>query len=101
MKYFAEVINNIVTNIVQTENDSIEGIHTSGKFIEFCQEGSFRANPAAIGGSYDPEKDVFIPLKIYDSWIFNTETLKWEAPVPKPEGPAAWDEENQRWNTPE
>ena len=101
MKYFAEVVDGIVINIVQSENDFIDGVYTKGSFIEFSQDGSFRYNPAAIGGRYDKNKDAFIPLKIHNSWTLNEETLKWEAPVAKPEGPAAWDEENQRWNTPE
>lgn len=101
MKYFAEVVGDTVINIVQSENDFIEGIYTEGSFIEYCPDGSFRYNPASIGGKYNKEKDGFIPIKIYNSWIFNEETLKWEPPVTKPEGPAIWDEENLRWNTPE
>lgn len=101
MKYFAEVISGEVVNIVQSENDYIEGIQTKGKFIEFSYEGLFRSNPASIGGIYDEEKDAFILKKPYNSWTLNEETLKWEPPVAKPEGPAAWDEVNQLWNTPE
>ncbi len=101
MKYFAEVINNTVVNLVQTEEDSLDNFPTNGKFIEYSEDGSFRYNPAAIGSQYNAERDAFIPLKIHESWTLNEETLKWEAPVPKPEGPAAWDEANQRWNTPE
>jgi hypothetical protein len=37
----------------------------------------------------------------YHSWILNTSTYKWEPPIAKPEGLAAWDELNNRWNSPE
>lgn len=38
----------------------------------------------AIGQTYSRELNGFIPPKPYESWILNEETLKWEAPVPKP-----------------
>lgn len=101
MKYFAEVVNSVVVNVVQTEQDDLNNFPTSGRWIEYSEDGSFRYNPAQIGGTYDQAKDGFVPLNLHDSWTLNEETLKWEAPVAKPEGPAAWDEENQRWNTPE
>lgn len=101
MKYFAEVVNNKVINIVQTEEDSLDFMPTDGKFIETSPEGLFRFNAASIGGDYNLEKDGFVQIKPYDSWTFNEDTLRYDPPVVKPEGPAAWDEINQRWNTPE
>lgn len=41
----------------------------------------FRKNYAGIGGTYDPVNDAFIPLKPYPSWVLNTDTFLWEAPV--------------------
>lgn len=99
MKYFAEIKNGIVVNLVQTEQDNLDGM--PGVYIEYSQSGEFRKNPAEIGSSYDQDNDAFIPKKIHESWIWNNETFKWDPPVSKPDGPAAWDEENQVWNTPE
>jgi hypothetical protein len=47
------------------------------------------------------DKDAFISPKPLPSWTLNADTLKWEAPIPKPAGPAAWDEISQVWNTPD
>ena len=39
------------------------------------------------------------PEQPYPSWVWNTETLRWEAPVPYPDdnNDYEWDEENQQW----
>ena len=96
MKYFAEVTNGIVTNICVSEEDSL-----GSNWIEYSPDSDFRYNPAAVGCEYNSIRDAFIPLKPYASWTLNDETLKYEPPIAKPEGPAAWDEHNQKWNTPE
>ncbi len=41
-------------------------------------------NEPGIGRNYDETLNAFIEPKPYPSWILNTETGKWEAPVPKP-----------------
>jgi hypothetical protein len=53
-----------------------------------------------VGGVYDQNVQKFIDLKPYESWILNSE-FEWESPVPKPQGPAVWNESDQSWNTPE
>ena len=65
----------------------------------------FRKNHAAIGYTYDEDKDAFIPPKptLYPSWILNKDTCQWEPPIEKPSGETpenryVWDEENQQWN---
>ena len=39
------------------------------------------------------------PAQHYDSWVWNTETLSWEAPVPYPDDGKfyEWDEDTQSW----
>lgn len=65
---------------------------------------SFRCYFAGEGFTYDANYDVFIPPKLYPSWILNMETFGWESPVPHPlkEDPNRtevwdWDEDNQTW----
>jgi hypothetical protein len=68
----------------------------------------FRGNIAIIGGTYDAENDVFIGPKPYPSWVLNTSTWLWEAPVAEPDpdtydsgNPKAsqgWNEETQSWD---
>ena len=45
----------------------------------------FRKNYAAIGCTYDEDRDAFIYPKPYNSWILNETTCLWDPPVEKPE----------------
>ena len=58
-----------------------------------------RKNHAAIGYTYDEDRNAFIPPKPYSSWTLNEESCKWEAPVAYPnDGQTySWNEENQTW----
>jgi hypothetical protein len=64
-----------------------------------------RANYAGIGYIYDSSftQDgvigVFYAPQPYPSWILNTTTFLWEAPVPMPTtgGPWVWDEATLSW----
>jgi len=73
----------------------------------------FRKNYAAIGDTYDEDRDAFISPKPYNSWVLNEDTCLWEAPVEKPEtftqgltdnneNPRPdgyiWNEETQQWD---
>jgi|TARA_Y100000114_G_C11718266_1_gene307111 hypothetical protein len=62
--------------------------------------GNFRKNHAGIGYTYDEDKDAFIPIKPYNSWVLNEETCKWEAPIalPDTENNYVWNEETQQWD---
>ena len=54
---------------------------------------AFRKNYAGIGFTYDATKDAFIGPKPFNSWILNTTTCLWKAPVAHPD-----DEESYKWN---
>jgi len=74
----------------QTSYNTHGGIHSSGGT-------PFRKNHAGIGYTYDSNRDAFIPLKPYNSWILNETTCNWGPPISKPTEQL---EENQRysWN---
>jgi hypothetical protein len=63
------------------------------------QSKAFRKNYAGIGYTYDSVIDGFIPPQPYPSWLLNTTTGLWEAPVPYPtDGKQyTWDEATQSW----
>lgn len=94
MKYFAKVENNIVVN-------TAVGYENPGGYIEYSQTGEFRKNPAVIGGTYDPENDIFIYPRPYASWVLN-ENHDWVSPVgekPVKEGfHYIWNEETTSWD---
>jgi len=118
MSHFAKVDDhNIVTEVIVAEQeyvDSLEGrwiqtsYNTSGG-IHYGPDGNpdngtpLRKNFAGIGMVYDETIDGFISEKPYESWILNTETGRWEAPIPVPsdEGPGNvyfWNEDTQNWS---
>jgi hypothetical protein len=60
---------------------------------------NFRKNYAGIGYTYDSVLDAFISPKPYPSWLLNTETCQWQAPIPYPTDGKIyyWNEETQSW----
>jgi hypothetical protein len=85
---------NIVTEVITgiDETELIEGLDTETWYGNFrgqvCKRTSYnnniRKNYAAIGYTYDPSRDAFIPPKPFKSWLLNEETCLWESPVPYP-----------------
>jgi hypothetical protein len=61
----------------QTSYNTHGGVHSSGGT-------PFRKNHAAIGYTYDENRDAFIPKKPFNSWILNEDTCLWNPPVAMP-----------------
>lgn len=110
MAHFAQIDkNNIVINVIVADQsvidtgelgDPAEFVQTSFNTFggQHDQNGiPLRKNFAAIGFTYDPVMDVFIPPKPYNSWLLDTETCLWEAPLPRPNDFAEWDEDSLTW----
>jgi hypothetical protein len=116
MAHFAQLDNNIVINIIVVHNNELldqDGNEIEQKGIDFCKSlygqdtewvqtsynANFRKNYASGGGTYNKELDAFIGQKPYASWILNTDTCKWEAPLEKPDqdNPYGWDELTISW----
>ena len=83
IKKYAKIENNIVVNIVIVNEEDVPFL--PGFYLETVDDGSIRYNSASIGSQYDIYKDAFINPKPFPEWILNEETLKCEAPDPKPE----------------
>ena len=60
------------------------------------QSKAIRYRYAGIGYVYDATNDVFYQQKPYASWVLNTTTWEWEAPISHPEFTDE-DEENNVW----
>jgi len=76
----------------QTSYNTHGGVHSLGGT-------PFRKNHAAIGYTYDENKDAFISQKPYNSWVLNETTCLWEAPVVYPQdgNRYKWNEETLNW----
>ena len=78
---------------VQTSYNTVNGVHLSGGT-------PLRKNYAAVGYTYDRDRDAFYPSQPYASWILNETTCRWEAPVEIPDNDTeyTWNEDNQSWD---
>jgi len=77
----------------QTSYNTLAGEHKLGGT-------PFRKNHAAIGYTYDEDRDAFIPRKPYPSWTLNETTCQWEPPIARPidNNDYEWNETNQTWD---
>jgi hypothetical protein len=117
MAHFAKLDeNNIVLEIHVVENEYLKDpngveretlgiaflINWSGGYSLWKQtsyNSSFRKNYACVGYPYDAALDAFYPAKLFDSWVLNEETVKWEPPIPYPTNGKNyyWDESVTNW----
>jgi len=113
MAHFAKLDDdNIVLEVNVVANEALDPLNEEQSGIAFLTEwsngytnwrqtsynGTIRKNYAGVGFKYDEERDAFIPPKLYDSFVFNEETCRYEPPIPQPEnGLWAWDEELGNW----
>ena len=125
MASFAKIENNIVITVVSVVNEVLKdsnGIEQEQLGIDFLTKltgwaiwkqtsynthggvHSFggtplRKNHAGIGMTYDEDRDAFIPIKPFNSWILNEQTCNWNAPIPYPNDGQrySWNEETQNW----
>jgi hypothetical protein len=108
--------NSIVTDVIVVNNETIDNLpfpESEPVGVAFCQSlygsttvwkqtsynANFRKNFAGLGYTYDPVLDAFIPPQPYPSWLLNTTTCQWQAPVPYPNDGKryVWDETTQSW----
>jgi hypothetical protein len=117
MGHFAKLDDqNVVTDVIVVNNETLnnlpfpsselvgleflKGLYGDGiTWKQTSYNGSFRKNFAGIGYFYDVNIDAFIAPKPCPSWLLNTETGQWQAPVPYPtDGKVySWNEETQQW----
>ena len=62
---------------VQTSYNTVYGEHTNGGT-------PLRMNYASIGGTYDPDKDIFIGTKPHPAYVGPTDSGTWDPPIPNP-----------------
>jgi hypothetical protein len=101
MAHYAKVENGIVTQVIVAEQDFIDSgaIGDPAQWIQTSYNGTIRNNYAGIGYTYDADIDAFIAPKPFDSWVLDTATAIWKAPVEKPtdEKTYVWNEDTLSW----
>jgi hypothetical protein len=114
MAHFAQLENNIVTNVIVVANETIideNGNESEQQGIDFCSNllggtwkqtsynANIRKNFAGIGYKYDATLDAFIAPQPFASWTLDETTAQWKAPVDYPtDGKIyTWNEESLNW----
>ncbi len=111
MAHYAKVENGIVTKVIVAEADYFDTFvdDSPGKWVQTSYNTyggvhsnggtPLRKNFAGIGFTYDADKDAFIEVRPYASWILNETTCLWECPVAYPTDGKKyeWDEDAQSW----
>lgn len=101
MAHYAKIDNNnIVQEVLVFGNDIEPGVPKmplpdGWRWIQTSFNSKIRNKFACIGDTYSDEYDVFISKKPAESWSLNTETFKWDSPIPLPED---WDDVQYIWN---
>lgn len=93
MANYAKLENNIVTNIVVADQ---EWIDTQVGTWYLIDENADPYHCAVMGAQYDSLNNIFVHPQPHPSWILNSNKI-WEAPTPRPDGNAVWNEEQQQW----
>jgi len=110
MSHYAKVVDGKVTQVIVAKKEFFETFVDSspGAWIQtsYNTQGGqhpenrpLRKNFAGVGFSYDRAMDAFIPPQPYASWVLNTDTCLWDAPVNMPiDGKFyGWDEQTISW----
>ena len=96
MAHFAKLgTGNIVEQVIVVSNDIAITEQAGSDFInklyntrdvwkQTSYNNNIRKNFAGIGYQYDQTRDAFIPPKLFNSWVLNEDTCRWEAPVAMP-----------------
>lgn len=117
MAHFAQLDDaGVVLQVVVVHNNELlddAGQENEARGVAFCQSlfgadtrwvqtsynGTFRKNYAGIGFTFDPQRDAFIPIQPFPSWVLDTASCTWQPPVPYPQDGKqySWDELTATW----
>jgi hypothetical protein len=111
MSHFAKVVSGRVVSVIAAEPEFFDTFvdSTPGEWIQtsYNTHGNvhalggtpLRANYAGIGYFYNPRQDVFYEPQPFPSWILDTASWLWQAPVNHPNDGKLynWDETTQSW----
>ena len=116
MAYFAQIgLNNKVISVTKIDDSIItddENIEREDLGVDYLQQltgwhiwkrtwkdGSQRYNFAGKGFTWDDDAEAFIPPKVFDNFILDTETYRYVPPIPYPTDGEhyVWDDTANQW----
>ena len=102
MAYFAQIVDDIVTDVIVVNDDIADGAQFAhdllgGVWAETYFDTAGK-NFASKGYAYDAINQNFIAPQPYPSWTLDSDDI-WQAPVAQPPAPpvTTWSEQLQRW----
>lgn len=109
MSHFAKIVNGIVEQVIVADTkewceSNLGGTWVQTSYNTFAGEHALGGTPlhknyAGIGFTWDGTG--FAAPQPYPSWVLNSDTYIWEAPVVKPtDAYTEWNEETQQWEIP-
>ena len=104
MAYFAQLVDDRVTEIIVVNDDITDGAQFAHDLLGGLWVETFIDDPdknyAGIGYTYNPITQNFISPQPYPSWTLDDD-CNWQPPTPRPEGEAfyTWNETTQEWTT--
>jgi hypothetical protein len=99
-----ERVESVSDDIATTEQAGVDFLNnlygTNDIWKQTYTDGSTRKNFAGIGMTFYEDRDAFVPIQPFASWILNETTCKWEAPVAYPtDGQSySWNETTKQWD---
>ena len=102
MSYYAQIVNDIVTDVIAVNDDILDGAQFAqdllgGVWVETFID-TIGKNYAGPAYTYDAVKENFIAPQPYPSWTLDSNDI-WQPPTPKPPPPpnTQWSEQLQKW----
>ena len=102
MAYYAQIVDNIVTEVIAVNDDTVDGAEFAhdllgGEWVQTFIDDPTK-NYAGIGYTYDAAKQNFIAPQPYASWTLDSNDI-WQPPTPQPPPLpyTYWDEDTQTW----
>jgi hypothetical protein len=106
MAHFAEVIDGVVERVIVADTKEWCETNLGGTWVQTSYNtyagkhklGGTPLNKNFAGIGYIWDGTGFAAHKPFESWTLDEETMTWNPPIPKPEGPYSyWDEETLNW----
>jgi hypothetical protein len=108
--HFAKVVDGKVTQVIVAEPEFFDTFVDSspGQWLQTSyrthggqhpENRPLRKNYAGVGYDYDAARDAFIPPQPFASWVLDSQTCLWNAPVAMPTdgNMYSWDEATISW----
>jgi hypothetical protein len=102
MAYFAQIVDDIVTDVIVVNDDIADGAQFAHDLLGGVWAETYFDTPgknfASKGYAYDAINQNFIAPQPYPSWTLDSDDI-WQAPVAQPPAPpvTTWSEQLQRW----